>query len=392
MSEMVLIRPMGEREDRLERVMREAGAGDGCFDRVIRRTEELAPLCGAKILFAVALDETGMNLEWLRMMQEIRRDPLFFSGCIGAVVTDGDSERFTKSVGRELVQSANRSGCLFPGRPLVEGTGSLQNFRVTAYNLRTAASDPDPEESADMAEKRIAVKPMTAAFPSLQSFSEEELWRAYVWSIADLIARLRAYTAPVSGTPKVLALHASVRDTSNTLTLWNIVKESLDPQIQVKEISLQNGAINDCIGCPYTMCMHFSSRGRCYYGGVIVEQVLPALEEADALVMLCPNYNDALSANLAASVNRLTSLYRRRPLYDKYLYGVVVSGYSGGDILELQLISGLNMNKAMSLPPYFSMAETANDPGSILKAEGIRERAQQFAERISNQLLPSRCH
>lgn len=30
----------------------------------------------------------------------------------------------------------------------------------------------------------------------------------------------------------------------------------------------------------------------------MVEDVYPAVREADAIVMLCPNYNDALSANL----------------------------------------------------------------------------------------------
>ena len=39
------------------------------------------------------------------------------------------------------------------------------------------------------------------------------------------------------------------------------------------------------------------------------EEVYPAVREADALVLLCPNYNDALSANLTAFINRLTALF-----------------------------------------------------------------------------------
>ena len=55
--------------------------------------------------------------------------------------------------------------------------------------------------------------------------------------------------------------------------------------------------------------------------------------------MLCANYNDALSANLTACVNRLTALFRQTRFYDKRLFGLVVSGYSGGDLLARQLIS-----------------------------------------------------
>lgn len=55
--------------------------------------------------------------------------------------------------------------------------------------------------------------------------------------------------------------------------------------------------------------------------------------------MLCPNYNDALSANLTAFINRLTSLFRTTRFYDKALFAVVVSGYSGSDIVAEQLIA-----------------------------------------------------
>ena len=85
----------------------------------------------------------------------------------------------------------------------------------------------------------------------------------------------------------------------------------------------------------------------------MVEEVYPAVRRCDALVMLCANYNDALSANLTACVNRLTALFRQQRFYEKRLFGLVVSGYSGGDLLARQLISALNMNKSFFLPPYF---------------------------------------
>lgn len=44
------------------------------------------------------------------------------------------------------------------------------------------------------------------------------------------------------------------------------------------------------------------------------------------------------------------------------------------------------MNKTFRLPPRVAMAEKANDPLSIRKAEGIRERAAAFAEGIKKGL------
>ena len=98
--------------------------------------------------------------------------------------------------------------------------------------------------------------------------------------------------------------------------------------------------------------------------------------------MLCPNYNDAISANLAAFVNRMTALFVSNRFYDKSLFSIIVSGYSGGEIIAEQLVSGLCMNKTLSLPPEFALIETANQPGEILSLEGIEDRAKAFADRI----------
>jgi len=156
----------------------------------------------------------------------------------------------------------------------------------------------------------------------------------------------------------------------------------LPPEVQVQEICLRNGTMADCNGCSYTACMHFGEQGGCFYGGPMVEEVYPAVRSCDTLVMVCANYNDALSANLTACVNRLTALFRQTRFYDKRLYGLVVSGYSGGDLLARQLISALNMNKAFYLPPRFCLLETANERGSLVRLPGIREKAQRFARQM----------
>ena len=181
---------------------------------------------------------------------------------------------------------------------------------------------------------------------------------------------------------RVLALHASQRSASNTLALWELVKVALPPEIAVEEVGLRNGTVPDCNGCSYTACLHFGEQGSCFYGGPMVEEVYPAVRRCDALVMLCANYNDALSANLTACVNRLTALFRQTRFYDKRLFGLVVSGYSGGDLLARQLISALNMNKSFFLPPHFCLLETANERGSLIRLPGIRNTAAAFAREM----------
>ena len=72
--------------------------------------------------------------------------------------------------------------------------------------------------------------------------------------------------------------------------------------------------------------------------------------------------------------------------YDKRLYAVIVSGYSGSDIVAEQLISALNMNKSFLLPPRFAMMRTANDPGAIAERPRIREDAADFAAGMMEEL------
>lgn len=351
MKELVLICPCSELSlvgERL-RLILDYALNCGLRVSIITRAENLRPLQGKRLLFAIDLGSDGINLEYCRMLSKIRQNTDFFLDCVGAVVVDGSSECYTKAVGRELVFAANMAGCAFPGRPLVEGTGTLRNFQIQADRRKT------------------------------------DLMTAYHLAARNLIERLTNFIFPQPENPKLLVLHASNFLTSNTWNFWNMVKKQLHG-IEIQELSLRNGEIFDCGGCPYTMCMHFSEKGKCYYGGTMTEKVHPAVLECNALLLLCPNYNDAVSANIAAFINRLTSLYRKTPFYEKYLFSVIVSGYSGGDLVAEQLISGLNMNKSFLLPPRFAHLETANDPGSIRDIPDIEKTAEAYASHIEKVL------
>ncbi len=307
--------------------------------------EGMEGLRGKKLLFAVALDRGGCNLSCYRMLSLLRQSGGLLSGCTAALVVTALGEMYTKDVARDVVLAANLAGCAFLGRPLVEATGSLRNFQVQAQIHGT-------DEAT-----------------------------AFRMAIAELVGRLVRWAGPPP-VRRVLALHASVRATSNTLALWELVKAGLPAGVAVEEVGLRNGTVTDCIGCSYTACLHFGEKGGCFYGGPMVEEVFPAVKDCDALVMLCANYNDALSANLTAFINRLTALFRQKRFYDKRLYGLIVSGYSGGDIIARQLISGLNMNKSFYLPERFCLLETANDKGSLVKLPGVADRGRAFARHI----------
>ena len=303
-------------------------------------------LAGEKLLFAVALDEGGCNAACYRMLSVLRRGEGLLDGCTAGLVVTGVGELYTKDMARDVVLAANMAGCAFLGRPLVEATGSLRNFRVQAQ---------------------------------IQGTDEATAFRL---AVEELIGRLEDW-AGLPPLKRALAIHASVRSTSNTLALWELVKAGLPKEVEVRELCLQNGTLADCIGCSYTACLHFGQQGGCFYGGPMVEEVFPAVRECDALVMLCANYNDALSANLTAFVNRLTALFRQSRFYEKRLYGLIVSGYSGGDLIARQLISALNMNKSIYLPPRFCMLETANEKGSLVRLPGVAERGAAFGRRMA---------
>ena len=333
---------------RLDGVLRHALAGQEF--QVVRRAEELSGLEGRRVLLALPLGDTGVNLEYVRMLARLRKEPKLLEGCTGGLIVDGAGELFTKSAASEAALTLNMAGCALVGRPLVEGTGSLANFAVQAKNLGA------------------------------------DLMGAYRHAAAELAGQVERFGFPKKERPEVLVLHASSHHTSNTMDLWSRVRERVEGRCDLREIGLRNGTLSDCSGCPYTMCLHFGEQGGCFYGGVMQDEVYPAVRAADALVLLCPNYNDALSANLTAFINRLTALFRQTRFYDKAVFAIVVSGYSGGDTVARQVVAAMNMNKSFYLPQNFALIETANRPGEALALPGIQGRLENFAQNILDTL------
>ena len=306
---------------------------------------------GKRLIFAVALDEYGPDGQFTALLRALRQNPGCLAGCCGAIIVDGGGELYTKQAAQELALAANMAGCAFMGKPLVEGTASLYNQHILAKQLGL------------------------------------DWYETYVYQIGRLAARLASFTQPKFAAPRLLMLHASSNRRSNTVWLGRETLARLPGRITTQEICLQNGAIYDCRGCSYDACAHFAESSTCFYGGALSDEVLPAIRESDALLLLCPNYNDAVGANITALFNRLTSLLVRQDLFDKYLFGIVVSGYSGSDLVARQLLGAMCLNKTAMLPPNFCLMQTAHDAGTAQHLPGVDGVPDAFAAHMQTVLL-----
>lgn len=325
-------------------------ATENCQLTIIKTTEDLPALKNKRIIFAIELDECGFNIPLFKMLLKLKeRGDNSLLGSRAVIIIQSSSELFTKSTTQKIIFLTNQMGCRFPGHPAVEATHNLNNFITWQKTFNQ---------------------------PLLEIYQEQT---------RELVKKLTEENLKLINRPKILVLHSSLFKTSNTLLLWKMVKESLSGE-DVRELHVENGTVVDCRGCSYKTCIHYSEEKSCFYGGIMVKEILPAIEKADCIIWLCPNYNDAISAKLMSVINRMTVLYKRVKFGDKTLFSVIVSGNSGSDCVAKQLMGALNINKGFRLPPYFALIATANDPGSIMNVRGIDKKAKEFAENIKREI------
>jgi len=322
-------------------------------DGVFGMDDSLPNLQNAKLLFVLQVNAWNLCPELSTFFMKLDPRAQSLTGSEAAILIHSNSERYSRDFAVDLILRANELGCRFMGRPIVEATKDLVNWQL---------------------------------MEAVKGKSRQEIC---LTECEHLVVRLLADSPIKKKQPSLLVLHASNKNTSSTLQLWAMVKKNLPTSVRVQEIHIENGTVRDCIGCPYTTCKHFGQQMRCFYGGVMVEEIYPAMLKADAILWACPNYNDALSANLASTVNRMTALFRTHKFYNKSLFGIVVSGNSGSECLQHQLISALNINKTFRLPPRFSLTATATSKDAILSRSHIEFQAGEFAKNIVNETKTS---
>lgn len=324
------------------------------------RSEEIEShrehLSNTGIVFVLHLKEFGVNLQMEHLIHRLatmyKNNTDVFRHSVGAIWISSDEEDYTKLTASNLVYRLNKMGLSFIGRPIVEAPKGLKNFLG-----QSVRENKKPEE--------VLFAECNAMIQRIQDHFEEK----------------RLLTDLEQARKQLAVIHCS-NPYSNTLALWKMVQQTLEPHFNLREIALGNGEIQDCRACGYQACKTFGMNDRCYYEGTMVDEIYPAIAESDGIVLVCPNYNDALSANLTAMINRLTALFRKHKFYDKVLYAVIVSGSSGNEALATQLIRALAMNKTFCLPPYFSLSTIANSRGAIFEVENIEKKAKSFAEKI----------
>jgi len=313
----------------------------------VTEADEIPDLSNKRLLLALDLNEAGFCIPIIQIISQLfKRGETALQDSKAALLIYSPNEYNTKSTASDIIFHLNQLGCKFPGHPVIEAVGSLANFRTWQKTLSLSLL----EICLDQCSK--------------------------------LGARIMEFHPFEMKTPYIVALHSSSHNTSNTLALWNMVKRHLT-NCKIEELHVENGTVMDCKGCSFKTCSHYSKQSSCFYGGVLVKEIYPAIEKADGVVWICPNYNDAVSANISAVINRLTALYRKTSFYEKALYGVVVSGNSGSDSVAMQLVDALCINKGFYLPANFCITATANDPGAIYEVEEIDKIAQAFAKNIN---------
>lgn len=325
------------------------------YEDLIKRMPSTEIETWQKWLFFIELDEIGECQEanaFLRgeMKKFQKGESTLFSRAIAGLVIISSSELYTKTYAKKFIFLANQMGCEFIGHPLVERVKGRINF-----NTWTKVLDKPLEEIEQI-------------------------------QIVKMIERLSNYIFLDKTKLNVLVLHAGHKEISNTLMLWDYIKNMLPDEdlnkMNIEELHVEEGKITDCYGCGFETCTYYSLEKSCFYGGFVVASLFPMIEKADIVVWICPNYNDAISAKLMAVINRLTALYRKISFNDKYILSIVVSGNSGNDSVTGQLIGALNINKGFRLPPFFAAMAIANDPGEIKKALDGDKRVFNYVNNV----------
>lgn len=354
MEILTVISP-GLKTDKLRRMISDAVSGAGSELRIVTGREAWPEdYRGRKLLFAVELDEIGSDFEFLAYLKSLAESKPNFEDAHAALLINASTELFSKTFAKYAIFNLNQLGLAFIGKPLVEALPEEVNLKT--WQKHTPGTRPEILE-------RLC----------------KDLGYRLSQARRDKPTRLR-----------LMILHNSDIRTSNTLMLTHKVIQrlegSLGDRLKVEEIRLEDGTIRDCRGCTFHTCMSFAENKACFYSGDKFSQIFASIEETDAILWVCPNYNDTISAVLMATINRMSGIYRTVRLDQKRIYGVVVSANSGGDSVAMQLIDGLCLNKGFMLPPYFALIEIANEPLSVLRNRGIDARLEAFAGRIGTLL------
>ena len=148
-----------------------------------------------RILFAVPLGTSGINLELYRLIRFLREHPDFLNGFVGGLLVDSENDLYSKSAAKDLVFAANCAGCAFVGRPLVEGTRTLSNYTIVSNNLGTDLMGAYRESAAGLVKEVLGTDCVRKKCPKvlvLHASSQRYAFRLRRMPVQDVPAFWRA--------------------------------------------------------------------------------------------------------------------------------------------------------------------------------------------------------
>ena len=129
---------------------------------------------------------------------------------------------------QDIVFLANSMGATFIGHPMVEAIKGLINFSTWQKVLNISLYD-------------ILIERCKILNERLRNFQFEKYEEL-----------------------NVTVLYSTPNKVSNSLDLWRMVKSNFDASINIKEILIENGSIQDCKGCGYKVCTHYGKDNKMF--------------------------------------------------------------------------------------------------------------------------------
>ena len=111
-----------------------AMALEGTAHRFLSAGDDLR---GKRVLFALSVDEGGMDAPTLALLRRLRLEKNAMRDSCAAVLLDGAGELYTKQLAQDVVLAANGAGCAFMGNPSWRGRA---RFIISISLPRASAS------------------------------------------------------------------------------------------------------------------------------------------------------------------------------------------------------------------------------------------------------------
>lgn len=316
-----------------------------------------------RLLVAMSLGKEGINLAYLKLLSQLRSGQVDLRSSVAGLVVESAGTLYSKQTATELAFALNKSGCGLVGNPLIEATDTLAHF-------------PLIEEVPEGYE--------------LPDYSDSESVACYIKAVSLLGQRVAGPgfrgKSPLTGRadlPKIMVVMPEEEGgSSNLMDLWAELRRRIAPFAHCYLLSLRRDLNHACNDCDHRRCAHYGENQSCFYGGSLPMPWTNCLQEADALLMLCPSMHNSLHSLSLGFLQQLSSLFMQCAFREKAVFALGVTPYASGDMLANQLIATLCLDYSFYLPPHFSLIETAKDPLEAISREGIEEKLDQFAHSI----------